>query len=74
MNIKVEGCIMSVARYVDDCTDGYADGQLERTAEKVTKTSFALGRLCDILINKGLLTLDELREVTEGYKRIEAAE
>lgn len=74
MNIKVEGHITSVARYIDDCTDGYADGQVERAAEKAANVSRALGDLCDVLMRKNLLTLAELKEISGGWRRIEPAD
>lgn len=72
MLLKIEGYDkpISVARYIDDAIDSDYDGQLERTADKTHKAVRALGRLCEVLLRKDLLTLEELKEVSGDRRDI----
>ena len=75
MIIKIErrDGTMSVADYFDRCTDSldYGAGALELARDKAEKTSRAVGRLCEVLHTKGLLTLDDISTISGGYENIE---
>jgi hypothetical protein len=75
MNIKIGGQIVSVERYVDDSTDSWGDGgAVELARDKAGNTARALGRLCDLLMSRKLMTPDDLQAVAGGYQNIQAVE
>ena len=75
MKIKIEGeeGVESVERYVERMQESqnYYGGQLECAVDKADNTARALGRLCEVLMNKKVLTLDDLQTVAGGYKNIQ---
>ena len=70
--IEEKGYIMSVARYVEKCSDcTWSDGNLETVSEKLNNTSRALGRLCQMLVDQGQMSEDDLKTVAGGHEDIE---
>jgi hypothetical protein len=75
MKIEEKGYIMSVAQYVDGCTNcTWSDGSWETISEKLNNTSRALGRLCQMLVDRGQMSADELKTVSGGYEDIKFVE
>ena len=72
MNLKIEGYVnpVSVQTYLDNAIDSDYDGQLEQVTDKTHKAVRALGRLCEVLLRKDLLTLEELKEVSGDWRLI----
>ena len=65
---------MNVASFIDDCTDPepyMTTGQLECAEEKARRTSQALGRLIETLMDKGLLSMEEMKEISGTYDTVE---
>lgn len=44
----------------------YASGQVERVAELAENTAFSLGRLSALLVEKGLMSLEEARAAMDA--------
>lgn len=75
MKIEERGHVMSVTQYVDNHTDcTWSDGNLETISEKLNSTSRALGRLCQMLVDRGQMSEDELKTVAGGYEDVKFVE
>lgn len=63
------GWVGSVSTYVARSLDGndYGRGQVESAAREAANASEAIGRLVQLLHEKGILTLSEVSFVAAGY-------
>lgn len=78
MNIKIEdnfgnSTIKTIERFVMDTLDGedYERGRLEEISATADNATKAIGRLCDVLISKEIISVNQLRYIATGSKNID---
>jgi hypothetical protein len=73
MKIKVDSyvCknIVNVSDYVEACLEEGGDDMAEVARLNAISGHKAIGRLCEILAEKNILTADDIELIAEGYVR-----
>jgi hypothetical protein len=64
-----DGKTYTVAAFVEGCLtcSDYDTGKLEDMDHTLDKTKEAVGALCEILVEKGVLGISEISRISKGY-------